>query len=88
MIQVLDFYADWCGPCQAMKPIFEEVENEYSGKVDFKQVDVEQEGALAAQYGVMSIPTYVVVKDNQEVDRKTGAMPKEALVSWIEQHIQ
>lgn len=87
MITLIDFYADWCGPCKIMKPVFEQVEKEYEGKVEFKKVDVEAEGEKAAKYGVMSIPTFVIEKDGEEVDRKMGAMPKEVLKSWVDSHI-
>ena len=87
MVELIDFYADWCGPCQAMKPIFEEVEKEFAGKIEFKQVDVEENHEMAQKYGVMSIPTYVIVKDGEEVARKMGAMPKESLSSWIESNL-
>ncbi|MBT6401095.1 thioredoxin [candidate division WWE3 bacterium] len=87
MITLTDFYADWCGPCKVMKPIFAEIEKDYEGKVEFKQVDVEAETAEAAKFGVMSIPTFVITKDGQEVDRKMGAMPKDALTSWLDSHL-
>lgn len=87
MITLIDFYADWCGPCKIMEPIFEDVKPEYEGKVEFKKVDVEEETALAAQYGVMSIPTFVILKDDKEVARKLGAMPKEMLKGWIDENI-
>ncbi|HLC93719.1 MAG TPA: thioredoxin [Patescibacteria group bacterium] len=88
MIQLLDFYADWCGPCQVMKPIFKEIEKDYEGKVEFRQVDVETDGAAeAAQYGVMSIPTFVILKEGKEVSRKIGAMPKDVLRNWIDNNL-
>lgn len=87
MIELIDFYADWCGPCQAMKPIFEEVEKQYEGKVEFKKVDVEAETAMAQKFTVMSIPTFVILKDGEEVSRKMGAMPKDALTSWIDSNL-
>ena len=87
MITLTDFYADWCGPCKVMKPIFAEIEKDFEGKVEFKQVDVEAETAEAAKFGVMSIPTFVITKDGQEVDRKMGAMPKDALTSWLDSHL-
>lgn len=87
MITFIDFYADWCGPCKIMKPVFEEVEKEYKGKVDFQKVDVEADVEMASKFGIMSIPTFVILKDDQEVDRKMGAMPKEALTSWLDSQI-
>jgi len=87
MIQLIDFFAEWCGTCKIMKPIFDEVEKDYEGKVEFKKVDVEAEGALAAKFGVMSIPTFVILKDEKEVDRKMGAMPKETLIAWLDSHL-
>lgn len=80
---LIDFYADWCGPCQVMKPVFAEIEKDYTGKIEFKKVDVDADSAMAAQYGIMSIPTFVILKDGKEVSRKLGAMPKEALKSWL-----
>jgi thioredoxin 1 len=88
MIKLIDFYADWCGPCKAMAPIFEEIETEYADKVTFEKVDVESENDLAAQFGIMSIPTFVILKNDKEVDRKLGAMPKDMLKSWIDSHIK
>ena len=84
MLELLDFYADWCGPCQVMKPVFTEIEKNYEGKVAFKSVDVEQDVEIARKFGVMSIPTFVLVKDDKEISRKIGAMPKDVLTSWID----
>jgi len=83
MLELIDFYADWCGPCKVMAPIFEELEKEYQGKVTFRRVDVEAEGDLAAKYGIMSIPTFVLTKEGKEVDRQIGAKPKEVIKNWI-----
>ena len=87
MITLIDFYADWCGPCQIMKPVFEELEPDYEGKVEFKKVDVEADGAQAQKFGVMSIPTFVILKDNEEVDRRMGAMPKDVLKKWLDSNL-
>lgn len=87
MIELLDFYADWCGPCQVMKPIFKEIEKDYEGKVVFKQIDVETDNTAPGQYGVMSIPTFIIVKDGKEVSRKIGAMPKDILKNWIDSNL-
>ena len=70
-----------------MAPIFEEVEKEYAGKVEFQVIDVDQDMATSSQYGVLSIPTYVILKDGKEADRKIGAMPKEVLTSWLNSHL-
>jgi thioredoxin 1 len=83
MHELIDFYADWCGPCVKMKPIFTEIEPTYEGKIAFKTVDVEADPDKAAKFGVLGIPTFVVLKEGQEVGRKVGAMPKEVLVSWL-----
>ena len=83
MIQFIDFYADWCGPCKAMKPIVEELEKEFAGKVEFKQIDVESDTAMATKYNIMSIPTFVVLKDGKETARKLGAMPKDVIRGWL-----
>jgi thioredoxin 1 len=88
MIKFLDFYADWCGPCKAMDPIVKELEKEFEGKVEFQQVDVEAESELAGKFGIMSIPTFVILKDDKELDRKSAAMPKETLKNWIASHIK
>jgi len=87
MIQLIDFYADWCGPCKAMKPIFEEIEKEYDGKINFEKVDVEVDSAKAAKYEVMSIPTFVILNNGKEIARKMGAMPKEVLKQWIDSNL-
>ncbi len=88
MITLLDFYADWCGPCKIMEPIFNELKKEYEGRVEFKSVNVEEENAMAMQFGVRSIPTFVILKNEQEVDRKLGAMPKEVLTSWLDSNLK
>jgi thioredoxin 1 len=71
-----------------MKPIFEEIEKDYEGKVEFKKVDVEVEGAMAQEFGVVSIPTFVVLKDGKEIARKMGAMPKEVLKQWLDSNLK
>lgn len=87
MIKLIDFYADWCGPCQIMKPIFDQVKSEMGDKVEFVQVDVDSDPATAAKYGIMSIPTFLIEKNGIEVSRKLGAMPKDGLVSWINSNL-
>jgi len=88
MFELLDFYADWCGPCQMMLPIFMEVEKEMAGKLKFRKVNIDNEMEEAEKYGVMGVPTFVITKNGEEIDRKVGAMPKEALKRWIEDNLE
>lgn len=86
MITLIDFYADWCGPCQAMKPVFDKVMPEFSGKVTLEKVNVDSDQAKAGQYSVMSIPTMVILKDGKEVDRKIGMLPEPMFKQWLQSH--
>lgn len=88
MLELIDFYADWCGPCQVMHPILETLEKEYKDKVQFKKINVEVNNAEAAKFQVMSIPTFIVLKDQKEIARKMGAMPKEVLKAWLDEVIK
>ncbi len=87
MLTLLDFYANWCAPCNAMKPVLEEVEKDLEGKITVERVNVDENSQKAQKYGVMSIPTFVLVKDGEEVDRKIGAMNKEQFEAWVKSHI-
>ena len=87
MLKVIDFYADWCGPCHMMEPIIKELEEELEGKVEFEQVDVDAEQEKAQEYGVMSIPTFVIIKNGKEVDRIVGARGKSQFKQLIEAHL-
>lgn len=68
----VDFYADWCGPCKLAAPIIEKLSDEYADRVIIAQLDTDDHGEVAGKFGVMSIPTVLVFKDGQEVDRKIG----------------
>lgn len=83
MIELIDFYADWCHPCHQMHPIIEEVAKEHAGKLTVTKVDVDKEPQRAAEFSVLSIPTYVIKKDGQVVEQFSGAVPKEVLVSKL-----
>ena len=83
---ILDFYADWCGPCKTLSPIFEELSKEYEGKIDFYKIDTEKEQELAGMFGIRSIPTIMFMqKDGQEPQVVQGALPKQDLKNVIEQ---
>jgi thioredoxin 1 len=86
MIKLLDFWAEWCGPCKFMEPILEELEKELSGKVKIEKINVDENQDKSQEFGVMSIPTYVIVKDDKEVERIIGATSKENLLKAISKH--
>jgi thioredoxin 1 len=73
---IIDFYADWCGPCQIMKPVFDKVSKDFK-KVNFYKVNVDESSEAASTYEVRSIPTIVFLKDGEEVDRFMGAVHEE-----------
>ena len=80
----VDFFADWCGPCQIAGPVVEELAKEYEGKVKVGKLDVDANRETAQKYGVMSIPTVVVFKDGKEVQRLTGFPGKEGYKELID----
>lgn len=73
---VLDFYADWCGPCKTVAPILEELATEYSGKLNIYKINTEQEQELAAAFGIRSIPSILFVPQNGQPQMSAGALPK------------
>ena len=83
MVKLLDFKAIWCGPCRIMEPIIEELKKEFGDKVEVVEIDVDKEPDEASKYGVMSIPTFIVLKDEKEVGRKIGVSSKEDLLKLI-----
>lgn len=86
-VQLVDFEADWCGPCIAMKPVVEELEKELIGKVEVKKINVDENQDEASKYGVMSIPTLLILKDGKEVDRFVGVQSKEVIKQKLSQHM-
>ncbi len=84
-IAVVDMYADWCGPCKMMGPIFEEVAKMYEGKVKMGKMNVDDSPQTPSQFGVSGIPTTIFLKDGAEVARLIGFQSKEALVGQLEQ---
>jgi thioredoxin 1 len=87
MLEVLDFYADWCGPCQMMKPIFAELEKEYHGRVTFTVINVDESPERSTQYNVLGIPTYIIMKDGAEAGRIVGFTPKPAFTAKLDLHL-
>ncbi len=76
---LVDFWADWCGPCKMIAPVVEELSDEYDGKVSFAKVDVDANPKIAMDYGIRSIPTLLVIKDGKVADQIIGAVPKSVL---------
>ena len=84
---LLDFWASWCGPCRMVGPVIEQLAEEYDGRASVGKVNVDEENALAAQFGVMSIPTVVLFKNGKEVDRRIGAMPISEYKAMLDAHL-
>lgn len=84
---LVDFYADWCGPCRALAPIVEEIAHDLTGRLKVAKLDVDQNQETALKYGVQSIPTLIIFKGGQEVERLIGYMSKSKLLSKIEPHL-
>ena len=84
---LLDFYADWCGPCKMLAPLIESLDKEYEGRVTVGKVNVDEEPDLARRFGVMSIPTVVFLKNGQEFDRKVGVMPPQAFSGVLDTNL-
>lgn len=81
---VVDFWADWCGPCKMIGPALEEISEELEDKVTIAKVDIMENTEIASKFGVQSIPLLIVFKDGQPVAQKLGAAPKSQLKGWIE----
>lgn len=86
-VVIVDFFADWCGPCKMLAPIFEELEEEMKDKVKFFKVDVDQSGELASRFNVFSIPTIMIFKDGKDVSTEIGFLPKEKIKANLEKYI-
>ena len=81
---VMDFWAPWCGPCKMVGPIIDELATEYEGKVIIGKCDVDENGDVAAEYGIRNIPTVLFFKNGELVDKQVGSAPKSAYVAKIE----
>ena len=84
---MVDFWADWCGPCKMLAPLVENLDKEYEGRVTVGKVNVDDEQELAIRYGVMSIPTVIFFKDGKEIDRKVGVMPADSYTAVLDANL-
>ncbi|MBO4911817.1 MAG: thioredoxin [Butyrivibrio sp.] len=81
---MVDFYADWCGPCQMMMPIVEDMAKKYDGKIKIGKVNTDQQRDLAAKFGVMSIPSFFFIKDGKVVNSSVGGMTKSRIEAMLD----
>ena len=86
-LMMVDFWADWCGPCRMLAPMVDDLAEKYAGKVVVGKVNVDEEQELAIRYGVMSIPTVIFFKDGKEIDRKVGVMPPEVFTKVLDANL-
>jgi len=86
-VTVIDFWAEWCGPCRAVSPIVEELSKEYDGRVLVGKVDVDHNPEVSMKYGIRSIPTILILKNGNVVERHVGYATKQVLADKIQAHI-
>lgn len=84
---LVDFWAPWCGPCKVIAPVLEEISQEVGDKLKIAKVNVDENPESASRFGVMSIPTLIVFKDGQPVDKVVGAQPKDTLMNMLNKHM-
>ena len=85
---LVDFWAEWCGPCKMMGPVIDELSGELLGKVKVVKVNVDEARTIASDYGIMSIPTIALFNDSKEIARLSGAMPKDPIIHWLESNLK
>ena len=82
---LVDFWAPWCGPCRMVAPVLERLAQSHAGQIKVVKLNTDQEPAIARRFGVQGIPLLVLMRDGQEVDRRTGALPEHELTGWLSQ---
>lgn len=86
-LSVIDFWAEWCGPCRVVGPIVEELAKDYDGKVNIGKVNVDFNQEISMMYGIRNIPTILFIKNGQVIDKQVGAVPKSVLEAKVKQHM-
>ena len=86
-LTIVDFFANWCGPCRKLSPILEEVEAELEGRVKFTKINTDENIDAAKEYQVSGLPTLLVFKNGEVVERMVGLMPKSSIITIIEKHL-
>jgi thioredoxin 1 len=86
-VTLVDMYADWCGPCQALAPTIAELATDYAWKANITKLDVDTSGDIAGEFGVMSIPTILIFKDGELVDKTVGLSDKASLSALLDKHL-
>lgn len=84
---VVDFWAEWCGPCKLVGPVIDELAKEYSDKVTFAKLNTDENQELAASYGISAIPTVIFFKNGKPMDQIVGAFPKSEMKNWIDKNL-
>lgn len=81
---IVDFWAEWCGPCKALEPIFDKISSEFKGRLDFAKLNVDENQDVSSEYSVMGIPCLILFRNGEEIERIIGALPEAALKSKIQ----